>query len=90
MVNEKQTSAVETNMSMVSINKTAIQMNISLICIDNLEESAMSFSIKILAELKWYDSRLSFYNLKSDSTRVNSISAKVSYVNKTMDHQMGS
>jgi hypothetical protein len=68
------------NMSIVDMNKTPIHINISVIHIDNLDETSMSYTIKILVELKWYDTRLTFYNLKSERAKVNSISAKVSTV----------
>ncbi len=43
---------------------TLVSVNISVIYIDNLEEAGMTFSVKIKIQLKWYDSRLKFYNLK--------------------------
>jgi len=43
---------------------TLVSVNISVIYIDNLEETGMTFSVKIKIRLKWYDSRLKFYNLK--------------------------
>ena len=47
-------------------NKSTAQVyvNVSIVYIDKLEESEMSFSIKILVQLKWYDSRVTFDNLK--------------------------
>ena len=44
---------------------TCVQVNIFVIHIDKLDEKEMLFSVKILIELVWYDSRLTFYNLNS-------------------------
>jgi hypothetical protein len=44
---------------------TIVYVNISVLHIDNLEESDMTMSVKIMILLKWYDSRLTFYNLKA-------------------------
>ena len=44
---------------------TKVSVNISVIHIDKLDETEMLFSVKILIQLMWYDSRLTFYNIKN-------------------------
>ena len=48
-----------------------------MIYIDNLNEVTMMFSAKILVQLTWYDSRLSYYNLKAEMKRGNNVGIKV-------------
>jgi len=43
---------------------TSVHVNISVIHIDKLDEKELFFTVKILISLVWYDSRLTFYNLK--------------------------
>ncbi len=47
---------------------TPVSVNISVIYIDNLEETGMTLSVKVRIRLKWYDGRLKFYNLKANLT----------------------
>jgi len=57
----------------ISLEKdtTLIQINISVIYIDELEEAKNTFSVKIKILLKWYDSRLTFFNLRGEMKRGN-------------------
>ena len=50
---------------------TLVQVNMSVVYIDELEEIKNTFSVKIHIRLKWYDSRLTFYNLRGEMKRGN-------------------
>jgi hypothetical protein len=50
---------------------TLVKINISVTNIDELEEIKNTFSVKIHIRLKWYDSRLTFYNLRGEMKRGN-------------------
>jgi len=43
---------------------TKIRMRISIGSIDNFNENTMSYKMKFSMNLKWFDDRLSFQNLK--------------------------
>ncbi len=45
---------------------TPVEANITVTYIDELNENSMRMSLKILVKLKWFDTRLKFYNLKGD------------------------
>jgi hypothetical protein len=45
---------------------TPVEANITVTYIDELNENDMRMSLKILVKLKWFDTRLKFYNLKGD------------------------
>ncbi len=49
-------------------------VNITIANIDQLDEIEMKFSVKIYIALQWKDSRVTFYNLKSQRERGNHVS----------------
>jgi hypothetical protein len=53
---------------------TNVGVNVSISNIDQLDEIEMKFSVKILIVLQWRDSRVTFYNLKSQRERGNHVS----------------
>ena len=53
---------------------TNVSVNISISNIDKLDEMEMTFSVKIHVALQWRDSRVTFYNLKSQRERGNHVS----------------
>ncbi len=48
---------------------TQVFVNISVVNIDKLDETGTTFSVKIQVQLKWYDSRLKFFNLHESIKR---------------------
>ena len=55
---------------------TNVLVNISVIYIDDLDETQMTFAVKLHVKLKWSDSRLTFYNLRDEMKRGNVIGAE--------------
>ena len=51
----------------------SVYINISIHYIDKVEETALTFSVKIHILLKWYDNRLTFYNLRGEMKRGNAV-----------------
>ena len=56
---------------------TKVYINISLISIDNVDERAMMFSAKIRVQLKWFDRRLVYHNLRAEMKSGNNVGVKV-------------
>ncbi len=48
---------------------TQVYVNITVANIDKLDETGTTFSVKIQVQLKWYDSRLKFFNLLGNMKR---------------------
>ena len=47
---------------------TNVSVNISIIYMDNIDENLMKMSIKVLLQLKWFDTRLKYKNLNPNVT----------------------
>ena len=47
---------------------TNVSVNISIIYMDNIDEHLMKMSIKVLLQLKWFDTRLKYKNLNPNVT----------------------
>jgi hypothetical protein len=60
----------------ISVDKepTNVFVNLSILYIDKLDEIGMIYSVKVHIQLKWYDKRLIFYNLRDEMKRGNVVS----------------
>ena len=47
---------------------TNVSVNMSMMYIDDIDENMMKMSVKVLLQLKWFDSRLIYRNLNSNLT----------------------
>jgi hypothetical protein len=54
-------------------NPTKIEVNMTLLSIGSFQEIEMTFKVSFLISLKWYDSRLTFYNLNKDTAGENNV-----------------
>ena len=54
-------------------NKTKVYLMVTLSELGSFQEMSMTFKAKVYLQLKWYDKRLTFENLKRDKDDRNSI-----------------
>jgi hypothetical protein len=59
-----------------SENRTSVYIRVDILELRNFQELSMTFKAKIFIQLRWFDSRLTFTNLKRDIDERNSIGNK--------------
>lgn len=56
-----------------SQNPTQVEVNMTLLSIGSFHEIEMTFKVSFLISLKWYDNRITFYNLNKDTAGENNV-----------------
>jgi len=59
-----------------SENRTSVYIRVDILELGSFQELPMTFKAKIFIQLRWFDSRLTFANLKRDNDERNSIGNK--------------
>jgi hypothetical protein len=59
-----------------SENRTSVYIRVDILELGSFQELPMTFKAKIFIQLRWFDSRLTFTNLKTDNDERNSIGNK--------------